>query len=51
MKQITQFFWVGEGPTLRKEVQILFLGWGHKIEGGSRNPYGIICNIKFIKES
>ena len=37
MKQITVFL-EGEGPTLRKEAQILFLGWGPKIEGGSRNP-------------
>ena len=49
MKQITRFL-EGEGPTLRKEVQILFLVWGPKIEGGSRNPNGTIYKIKFIKE-
>ena len=51
MKQITHFFLEGERPTLRKEVQILFLGWGPKTEGGSRSPYDTTCNIKFIKES
>ena len=48
MKQITIFL-EGEGPSLKKEVQILFLGWGPKIKGGSRNPNDTICNIKFIK--
>ena len=38
----------GKGPTLRKEVQILFLGWGPKIEGGSRNSNDTICNISLI---
>ena len=50
MKQITQFSLEGEGPTLRKEVQVLFQGWGPKTEGGSRYPNDTICNIKFIKE-
>ena len=51
MKQMTQFFLQGEVLTSRREVQILFLGWEPNIEGGSRNPYDAICNIKFIKES
>ena len=48
MKPITLFL-EGEGPSLRKEVQILFLGWGPNMKGGSRNPNNTIYNIKFIK--